>query len=266
MRSCEGIGKNVEQAIQNALLELKVPREDVDIKIISQGGFLKKARVVVSISPDCIDKYEKKEETRKKLVEEENDEDFVETFVKKKIEVAEVSSPVTKETKIFVDEEISTNEPEEKKEKRERISAEEFIDGLLKSMNKEATVERNEDERYVTYNIVGEDLNDLIGRHGDTMLALTQIMATVCKNEDGKKVILDVEGYRQKRRESLIELAKRTADKVAKSKRYYKFEPMDPSERKIIHTALQDDDRVTTLSKGEDPNRYLIVFPKEYME
>ena len=72
-------------------------------------------------------------------------------------------------------------------------------------MNKEATVERDEDERYVTYNIVGEDLNDLIGRHGDTMLALTQIMATVCKNEDGKKVILDVEGYRQKRRESLIE-------------------------------------------------------------
>ena len=77
---------------------------------------------------------------------------------------------------------------------------------------------------------------------------------------------MDVEGYREKRTESLRELAKRTANKVAKTGRYFKFEPMDPSERKIIHTALQDDDRVTTLSKGEEPHRYLIVFPKEYKD
>lgn len=64
MRSCEATGKNIEQAIQNALLELKAAREDVDIKILSQGGFLKKARVVVSISEDALDKYEKREKLK----------------------------------------------------------------------------------------------------------------------------------------------------------------------------------------------------------
>lgn len=267
MRSCEGIGKNIEQAIQNALLELKVPREDVDIKILSEGGFLKKARVLVSISADAVEKYEKKEENKRRI-EDEADDDFVGEFLKKKLEaLKEEEKVVPKETKIIVDEEISIVEPvqeEVKTEKRERMSAEEFLKGLLKSLNVEAEIERSEDERYVTYNLKGDDLNDLIGHHGEAMLALTQIMSTICKNEDGKRVLLDVENYRQKRKASLIELAKRTADKVAKTRRYFKFEPMDASERKVIHTALQDDDRVTTLSKGEEPNRYLIVFPKEY--
>lgn len=267
MRSCEGIGKNIEQAIQNALLELKVPREDVDIKILSEGGFLKKAKVLVSISADAVEKYEKKEENKRRI-EDEADDDFVGEFLKKKLEaLKEEEKAAPKETKIIVDEEISIVEPvqdEVKAEKRERVSAEEFLKGLLKSLNVEAEIERSEDERYVTYNLKGDDLNDLIGHHGEAMLALTQIMSTVCKNEDGKRVLLDVENYRQKRKASLIELAKRTADKVAKTRRYFKFEPMDASERKVIHTALQDDNRVTTLSKGEEPNRYLIVFPKEY--
>ena len=85
MRSCEGTGRNIEQAINNALLELKAAREDVDIKILSEGGFLKKAKVLVSISEDAIDKYEKREKLKEELLKEESpDEDFAETFVKKK--------------------------------------------------------------------------------------------------------------------------------------------------------------------------------------
>ena len=91
-------------------------------------------------------------------------------------------------------------------------------------------------------------------------------MNVACKSEDRKRFVLDIEHYRERRAESLTELARKVASKVAKSGRYYKFEPMDASERKIIHTALQEDDRVTTLSKGEEPNRYLIVFPREYSE
>ena len=91
-------------------------------------------------------------------------------------------------------------------------------------------------------------------------------MSLVCKPENKGRIVLDIENYRSKREESLKALAKRTADKVAKTKRYYKFEPMDPAERRIIHLALQDDERVTTLSKGEEPHRYLMVFPKEYDE
>ena len=278
MKSCEATGKNIEQAIQNALLELKASREDVDIKILSEGGFLKKAKVLVSISEDALDKYERKEKLKQTL-EEENDEDFAEKFVKTKIEKTKPTENVEKIEEKVEEKTESVENFEEKKadeekkngeEKNEKIqrkfTAEEFINGVLDSLNTEGTIEKVEEDRVVKYCINGENLNDLIGHHGDCLLALSHIMSLVCKNENGKRVILYVENYRQKRQEALVALAKRIADKVSKSGRYYKLEPMEASERRIIHLALQDDDRVTTLSKGEEPRRYLIVFPKEYRD
>ncbi len=297
MKECEATGKTIEQAVQNALLELKASREDVDIKILNEGGFLKKARVLVTISPDALEKYEKKEKFKKTLLQEENDEDFAENFLKRKAEQSNSkeknaaekeekieqqdntnektesteNKPTKTKVRIVTDEEISSNEKDEaqeeitEKEQRKLISAEEFLKGVLDSLGLEGQIEKTEDERFVRYNLVGENLNDLIGHHGECMLSLSQIMNSTCESNH-KKIVLDIEGYRARREESLISLAKRTADKVAKSGRYFKFEPMDASERKIIHTALQDDDRVTTLSKGEEPHRYLIVFPKEYSD
>jgi len=275
MRECEATGKNIEQAVQNALLELKASREDVDIKILSEGGFLKKARVLVSISEDALEKYERKEELKKVLKQEKeevSDDDFAEKFVKAKVEKTEVA-PAPKKTKIVTDEEYVKPEKEVAEEPVERkefvarkFTPQEFVDGVLASLNLTGTLEKVDNERFDYYNLTGENLNDLIGHHGDSMTALSYLMALVCKSEDRKKIVLDIENYRAKREESLRTLAKRTADKVAKTKRYHKFEPMDPAERRIIHLALQDDDRVTTLSKGEEPNRYLMVFPKEYDE
>lgn len=273
MRSCEGTGRNIEQAINNALLELKAAREDVDIKILSEGGFLKKAKVLVSISEDAIDKYEKREKFKEELLKEEtSDEDFAETFVKKKISVSATEEEPKKEKenkiKIITDEEYVASVPavEESEKHEKKISGEEFLNGVLKSLGLEGIVEKTEDERFVRYHLNGENLNDLIGHHGECMLSLSYLMSLVCKSENRKRVVLDIENYREKRAESLTALAKRVASKVAKTGRYYKFEPMDASERKIIHTALQEDDRVTTLSKGEEPHRYLIVFPREYKE
>ncbi len=294
MRECEATGKTIEQAVQNALLELKAAREDCDIKILSEGGFLKKAKVLVSISPDALEKYEKKDKIKKMLVEEENDEDFAENFMKKKsaqetkpaekVEKAAETAEKTEKTekteekaprkvRIVTDEEISTpakaekeeKEPRAKEERKNLVSGEEFLKGVLDALGLSGQIEKTEDEKFLRYSLTGENLNDLIGHHGECMLALSQLMNSVCESNH-KKIVLDVENYRAKREESLTALAKRTADKVAKSGRYFKFEPMDASERKIIHTALQDDDRVTTLSKGEEPRRYLIVFPKEYDE
>ena len=271
MRECEATGKNIEQAIQNALLELKASREDVDIKILSEGGFLKKAKVLVSISEDALEKYEKKEKFKAALAEEQPDEDFAEKFVKAKIETTE-----QKKTKIIADEEYvkpaKKETPkevvEEEKPSRERIekkfTPQQFVDGVLNAMGLSGTLEQKDNERFEYYNLSGENLNDLIGHHGDCMTALSFLMSTTCKGETRKRLVLDIEGYREKREESLRNLAKRTADKVAKTKRYHKFEPMDPAERRIIHLALQDDERVTTLSKGDEPNRYLMVFPKDY--
>ncbi len=288
MKSCEATGKTIEQAVQNALLELKAAREDVDIKILNEGGFLKKAKVLVSISEDAIEKYEKREKLKKAIKEEEADEDFAENFVKSKIATTEEIKETKTEKKAEKTEAKETKKAEkaeqkeekkiekavekkesseEKAEQKERkYTAEEFINGVLDALGTEGQIERTEEERVVRYNLLGENLNDLIGHHGDCMMSLSYIMSLVCKSEDKKKVILDVENYRQKRVESLTALAKRTADKVAKSGRYFKFEPMEASERRILHLALQEDDRVTTLSKGEEPRRYLIVFPKEYKD
>lgn len=265
MRSCEGTGRTIEQAIQNALFDLKASRDDVDIKILSEGGFLKKAKVLVTISEDALPKYEKiealKKEEKKEEVKEEKEDNFVETFITKKIELTESDNNV----KIVADEEYVVPIKEEEKEEK-IVDAEKLLNEILTALNLTAQISKEEDEKFIRYKLTGENLNDLIGHHGECMFALSSYLSAVCKNEKHKKVVLDIEDYRTKRAETLTNLAKKVASRVAKSGRYYKFEPMDASERKIIHTALQNDDRVTTMSKGEEPRRYLIVFPREYKE
>ena len=265
MRSCEGTGRTIEQAIQNALFDLKASRDDVDIKILSEGGFLKKAKVLVTISEDALPKYEKiealKKEEKKGEVKEEKEDNFVETFITKKIELTENDNNV----KIVADEEYVVPAKEEEKEEK-IVDAEKLLNEILTALNLTAQISKEEDEKFIRYKLTGENLNDLIGHHGECMFALSSYLSAVCKNEKHKKVVLDIEDYRTKRAETLTSLAKKVASKVAKSGRYYKFEPMDASERKIIHTALQNDDRVTTMSKGEEPRRYLIVFPREYKD
>ena len=249
MLEVEGVGKNLEQAIENALFELKAPREDVDIKVISEGGLFKKARVKVSISEDCRDKYEKKTEAKKE-----------EPVVEEKIEI-KIEEP-KEETKEEVEEEKPV-----KKERVElpKLDPEEFLKGLFESYCKDVTITKEENDEFVKYLITGENLNELIGYRGETLFAISYITSVV-SGRNGKKVIVDIENYREKREKTLVELAKRVASKVAKTGRYQKLEPMEPSERRIVHMALQDNDKVTTMSKGTEPNRYVIVFPREYKE
>ena len=152
----------------------------------------------------------------------------------------------------------------EKKEKK-TIDPVKFLEGLFKAMGKDVQISILEDEIYTTYTVDGEGLGDAIGHRGETLQAITTIFKTVIPNGE-KKVLLDIAGYREKRAETLASTARRIANKVAKSGRYFKLEPMNPAERRIIHTALQNDDRVTTLSKGTEPKRYVIIFPKEYKE
>lgn len=276
MLSCEGTGKNIEQAVENALFELKASREDVDIKILNPGGFLKKAKVLVTISEDAREKYEKKE----KLKQQEKEEDTkIDNVHEPKVNVEQTKVKVDMEepkhsaerpqVQIITDEEyiVSEKSDEDKEERNVKtVNAEKLIKDILEALDLTADISVSEDERFIRYSLTGENLNDLIGHHGECLYALSSFISAVCKNDKHKKVVLDVENYRSKREETLRALAERIANKVAKSGRYYKFEPMDASERKIIHTALQNDDRVTTMSKGEEPRRYLIVFPREYKE
>ena len=263
MYSCEGIGKTIEKAIENALLELKAPREDVDIKILNEGGLFKKAKVVVSISEDALPRYQKREEKRKeeKIVEEKKEEIKAET--EKDIEKQEKKEEKAEEKK--VKKETKQKEKEEKKEeqkekKNKEIDALEFLKGFFEKAGKTVEIQVSEDEKYITYTVIGEELGELIGHRGESFYAISRLVNAVCHSD--KKILLDIGGFREKRAESLTELAYRIANKVAKSGRYYRLDPMNPSDRRIIHTALQNDDRVTTLSKGVEPKRYVIVFPK----
>ncbi len=277
MLSCEGTGKNIEQAVENALFELKASREDVDIKILNPGGFLKKAKVLVTISEDAREKYEKKEKLKQQEKEEETKVEVnvhepkvnvEQAKVKVDVEQPKVKVPVEKpKVQIITDEEYVSVQKEDKEEKNVKtVEPEKLIKDILEALDLTADIAVSEDEKFIRYSLTGENLNDLIGHHGECLYALSSFISAVCKNDKRKKVVLDVENYRSKREETLKALAERIANKVAKSGRYYKFEPMDASERKVIHTALQNDDRVTTMSKGEEPRRYLIVFPREYKE
>lgn len=262
-RSAEATGKNIEQAIENALFELKAPREDVDIKILSEGGLFKKAKVIVSISEDAIEKYEKRE----KLREEEKEQKSIQEKISDKEEV--FSKDIKKEEEKEIKEKENFKEEKEEiknsEEKRERISCIEFVKGLVDAFGKTAQISELEEDEVKKILLEGEELGDLIGYRGEALFALSYLMSSICKREN-KKVVLDICGYRNKREEALKKLAYRMASKVIKSGRFAKLEPMDASERRIIHLALQDNDKVTTMSKGTEPKRYLIIFPREYKD
>lgn len=261
MLQAEGTGRTIEKAIENALLELKAPREDVDIKILNEGGLFKKAKVLVSISEDVRNKYEKKAEKKIEVKPEKKVEEKIEKEIKKEKKQEEKTEK--KEVKEEKKEEKKTQKTEKKEKKT--IDPVKFLEGLFKAMGKDVQISILEDEIYTTYTVDGEGLGDAIGHRGETLQAITTIFKTVIPNGE-KKVLLDIAGYREKRAETLASTARRIANKVAKSGRYFKLEPMNPAERRIIHTALQNDDRVTTLSKGSEPKRYVIIFPKEYKE
>ena len=150
-------------------------------------------------------------------------------------------------------------------EKMERISCIEFVKGLVDAFGKTAQISELEEDEVKKILLEGEELGDLIGYRGEALFALSYLMSSICKREN-KKVVLDICGYRNKREEALKKLAYRMASKVIKSGRFAKLEPMDASERRIIHLALQDNDKVTTMSKGTEPKRYLIIFPREYKD
>lgn len=265
MLSVESTGKNIEKAIENALLELKAPREDVDIKILSEGGLFKKAKVQVSISADAIEKYQKKSQ-RRIIADEVEPEEEPKAKVQKVEKTKKVEKPAKKEDKKPEEKTEPVKEKAEKKEKKEKVlDPIEFLTGYFKVLGKDVTVDVTEEGDYRTYSVKGEDLGEAIGHRGEAYYALTTIFQAVTGKQE-KRYLLDIDSYREKREESLQATAKRIADKVAKSGRYYKLEPMKPAERRIIHTALQDDDRVTTLSKGTEPKRFVIVFPKEYKD
>lgn len=139
---------------------------------------------------------------------------------------------------------------------------EEFLKGLFQHMGSDAVPQVTElEDGTVDVQLVGESLGALIGRRGETLDAI-QHLANYSVNRGSDKRVrinVDAEGYREKREESLKRLAEKVAGKVVKYRRNVTLEPMNSYERHVIHTALQDYDRVTTYSTGTEPNRRVVV-------
>ena len=139
-----------------------------------------------------------------------------------------------------------------------------FLSTIFKKFDLDVKINVTEGEEFITLDLIGKDLGILIGRRGETLDALQYLTnLTVARHfEERCKIILDVEGYRSKREESLARLAKKLADRVKESGKNMSLEPMSPYERRIIHTVLQSDDQVRTFSEGEEPYRKVVIAKK----
>lgn len=145
--------------------------------------------------------------------------------------------------------------------------AENFLHDVFTAMNMAVTVnvDYDEDKRTMDIEISGDEMGILIGKRGQTLDSLQYLVSLVVNKEVEEfiRVKLDTENYRERRRETLENLAKNIAYKVKRTKRPVSLEPMNPYERRIIHSALQNDRYVTTYSEGEEPFRRVVVALKK---
>ena len=180
------------------------------------------------------------------------------------------SKPAIIKAAIKVEEEVKVVEAP-KKEKESSASFEEiaktFLRDVFEAMKMEVAIvaKFNEEERNLDIELSGDDMGMLIGKRGATLDSLQYLVSLVVNKstDDYVRVKVDTENYRERRKETLENLAKNIAYKVKRTKRPVSLEPMNPYERRIIHSALQNDKYVTTHSEGEDPFRRVIVSLKK---
>lgn len=156
-----------------------------------------------------------------------------------------------KETKIKVTKKNDVNE-----------IAKNFLFSILNEMNIDAQIDVNQVNDSLNINIVGEDMAILIGKRGQTLDSLQYLVSLVVNKErdDYLRVVLDTENYRAKRKETLEALAEKLAAKVKKSRKNVILEPMNPYERRIIHSTLQNNPNVSTKSEGDEPYRKVVIY------
>lgn len=243
-------GKNLSEAITNATVELGIPSSKLEYKVISEGskGFLG----LFNVKPAIIEVVRGGEE---------------------KVEAVKMAEkPASKPAKKPV------SKPVEKKAEKpvvqEAVETEEsllditkdYLDELFEAMGvkTECKIKFDEAHNFMDIDLSGDDMGILIGKRGQTLDSLQYLISLfVNKNsENYVKVQLDTENYRERRKKTLENLARNIAYKVKRTRRSVSLEPMNPYERRIIHSALQNDRYVCTKSEGEDPYRKVVIMPK----
>ncbi|MCD6435890.1 MAG: protein jag [Clostridiales bacterium] len=144
------------------------------------------------------------------------------------------------------------------------IMAKEFLQNIFEKMNVDVSIKTKVDNNVLNIELLGDEMALLIGKRGQTLDSIQYLVSLYInrKRDDYIRVVLDTENYREKRAKTLEKLAQRMADKARKMRKDIILEPMNPYERRIIHSALQNNKYVRTKSDGEDPNRRVIIFLK----
>lgn len=237
----EVTAKTLDDAITEACEKLSVTSDRLDYEVISSGsaGFLG-----INSKPAII----------KARIKEEVTEEVV---VEKKEEV--VTNNVS---------EISTNKDSVKDTNVDYVAkAKEFLDEVFKAMNMEVSIKAEyiEADSILNIELSGDDMGVLIGKRGQTLDSLQYLISLVVNKVSTNyiHVKVDTENYRERRKATLENLAKNISYKVRKSRQSVALEPMNPYERRIIHSALQNDRFVTTHSEGEEPFRRVVITLKK---
>ncbi|MBO4863497.1 MAG: Jag N-terminal domain-containing protein [Eubacterium sp.] len=280
-------GKTVEDAIIEAATTLGIASSELDIEVVSKGtsGFLGigskpaviKAKAKKEVKDDIDDilatakkpsRNGRKSSGAKKPASKPAPKKEEETKKNdKKDDQPEFTEDVKQEEKAF----------EEKKEEENLQPAEiddsiidetkQYLEKLFAAMELEASIEVALDKmtRTMSIDVEGPEMGVIIGKRGQTLDSLQYLISLFVnkKCDTYIRVKLDTENYRERRRETLENLAKNIAFKVKRSRRSFSLEPMNPYERRIIHSTLQNDRFVTTKSEGEEPYRKVVIYPKK---
>lgn len=260
--------KTLDDAITEALIQLGVTSDRLEYEVIEKGsaGFLGIGMKQAVI--EAWKKEEKQEPSIEDILKEEQKPEEKEEKVQPKKEKKK------QEVRETVKEEVKTEETVPEKEKQELAkvedqtiaAVEQFIKDTLKAMEMEVEITSSIDEDgALCIDMKGDHMGILIGKRGQTLDSLQYLANRVAnKHQDGYvRVKLDTENYRARREETLRHLAKNIAHKVKRNRRPVALEPMNPYERRIIHSALQSDPYVTTHSEGEEPYRKVVVTLKK---
>ena len=245
MEYIEFTGKTVDDAITEACQKFTVTSDRLEYEVVEKGtsgifGFAAKPAV---IKARVYDPNAPKEEVKAEAKEEAKAET-------KKAEVKE---------------EAKSDAKEEKKDSAPVPAADpkEFLSKVFAAMNMEVGIEVETDGNEMNIDLSGDDMGVLIGKRGQTLDSL-QYLTSIVVNKGQKEYIrvkIDTENYRSRRKDTLENLAKNLAYKAMRTRNAVSLEPMNPYERRIIHSALQNDKYVTTHSEGEEPFRKVIITP-----
>lgn len=259
-------GRTVEAAIDAGLEELDLDLGDVDVEVVSEGGFLKKA--IVRLHPIAGKVDEEKLAAKQETVVEPEEEEEEEQEPAQEESVEKKPYDRRKNDHRRDDRRRNDRGPRERKEYfvEERKVGKAYLEVIAQYFSKVARIDTKATEDEICFYIGGDDAKKFIGHRGETLDAIQTLVSQVINKDreekDHVRVTVDADFYRERRKRILTALAKKLAQQAYENKEEISVEPMNSYERRIMHGALQNSDYATTRSEGEGKDRHVVIVPK----